>query len=137
MTDFDEDGSVDGINFGVRDCEIEIEPPLTGDFFASEFIGVSAFLNEHSQDDYSDYCLSYRFTYRDFDGGVVGLAYIAPQPGQNLRGGICDGFSGGSTLNTGIVTSLNFGRRIPATLSTLTFAHEAGHNFGAQVCMFV
>jgi disintegrin and metalloproteinase domain-containing protein 10 len=94
---------------------------------------VSAFLNQHSQANYSDFCLAYRFTYRDFDGGVVGLAYIAPQPGQNLRGGICDRLSGGRTLNTGIVTSVNFNRRIPPSLSALTFAHEAGHNFGSNV----
>ena len=119
---------------------IENNAPPPSDFFANDFIGVSSFLNQHSTANYSDFCLSYRFTHRDFDDGVVGLAYIAPQPGQNIAGGICQralSFSGTlRTLNTGIVTSLNYGRRIPPSLSALTFAHEAGHNFGAQVSWF-
>ena len=88
-----------------------------------------------SQADYSDFCLSYRFTYRDFDNGVVGLAYIAPQPGMRVNGGVCENATSNpvATLNTGIVTSLNYARRIPPALSALTFAHEAGHNFGSQV----
>lgn len=119
---------------------IEKQPPTAGSFYANEFIGVSAFLNEHSTFDFSDYCLSYRFTYRDFDSGVVGLAYIAPQPGENSAGGVCEDirtFTGGvrQTLNTGIVSALNYGQRIVPPLTALTFAHEAGHNFGSQVCI--
>ncbi len=84
-TNFDQDlATVDNIQFGVRRMEI-ISEPETG-FFANPFIGVEAFLNEHSTNDWSDFCLSYRFTYRDFDGGVLGLAYIAAQPGSNARG---------------------------------------------------
>ena len=37
------------------------------------------------------------------------------------------------TLNTGIVTLLNYGRRVPTGVTTITFAHEAGHNFGSEV----
>ena len=53
-------------------------------------------------------------------------------------GGICENlqtFTGGvdQTLNTGIVTILNYNSRIPAPISALTFAHEAGHNFGSNV----
>ena len=43
-------------------------------------------------------------------------------------GGICE-----SRLNTGIVTLLNYGRRVPTAVTTLTMAHEAGHNFGSEV----
>ncbi len=137
-TDFDGDGNPDRIHFGILDMEIETTPPPAGNFFANDFIGVESFLNQHSTADYSDYCLSYRFTHRDFDDGVVGLAYVAPQPDVNSAGGICQNlatFAGGEmkTLNTGIVTSLNYGRRIPPSISALTFAHEAGHNFGSQV----
>ena len=54
-------------------------------------------------------------------------------------GGICDpprtqnGVQ--MTLNTGIVTNLNYGQMIPPRISALTFAHEAGHNFGSDVCI--
>jgi hypothetical protein len=31
----------------------------------------------HSRTNYDGYCLSYAFAYRDFTGGVVGLAWVA------------------------------------------------------------
>ena len=82
-TDFTFDGGVDFIEFGIRNLVIESQPPPVGDFFANEFIGVEAFLTEHSANNWNDSCLSYRFTYRDFDGGVLGLAYV----GQTQAGG--------------------------------------------------
>ncbi len=66
---------------------IENNPPADGDFYDNDFIGVQAFLDRHSTADWSDYCLSYRFTSRDFNDGVVGLAYVGPQPDVNAAGG--------------------------------------------------
>ena len=86
---------------------------------------MEAFLQLHSQNDFERFCLAYRFTNRDFDGGVLGLAYVAS---EGLAGGICD-----RNLNTGIVTILNYRQRVPREVTVLTLAHEIGHNFGSEV----
>ena len=129
--DFDEDGSEDGINFAIR--SISVTTKLADDIHPDEFIGVEALLNLYSENDWSDFCLSYLFTYRDFDNGVLGLAFVAAAGSQ---GGLCHDytlFTGGKykTLNTGVVSLLNYGTRVTASVSVLTFAHEAGHNFGS------
>ena len=68
--------------------------------YADNFIGVGAYLNIFSSVNHNGFCLAYKFTHRDFDDGVLGLAYVA-----NTRfgaGGICDTFTGTRGLNTGI-----------------------------------
>ena len=85
-TDFTGDGNNDLIEFGIQNIDINTMPPT--DFTSEEFLGVEAYLTGHSAFDWSQYCLSYRFTYRDFDGGVLGLAYVA-QPGSRNAGMCC------------------------------------------------
>ena len=159
-TDFDMDGSRDNIVFGIKRIVIESSPPDSTSVFSEEFLGVESFLEYHSRFDYDLFCLAYRFTHRDFDGGVLGLAFVAPQPGSPnagflsvsfllhvrkinvlslivFTGGICERYKniGGveKSLNTGVVTTLNYGKKIPTAVTALTFAHEAGHNFGSEV----
>lgn len=95
---------------------------------------VSTFLNYVSLDNFTDYCLAYTFTARDFTDGTLGLAWVAKLSGS--VGGVCEkrqtlqGIA--KSLNSGIVTVVNYQARVPEAVSQITFAHEVGHNFGSE-----
>lgn len=44
-------------------------------------IGVEKFLELNSEQNHDDYCLAYLFTDRDFDDGVLGLAWVGAPSG--------------------------------------------------------
>ncbi|XP_060076625.1 disintegrin and metalloproteinase domain-containing protein 10-like [Ylistrum balloti] len=106
--------------------------------FCNPDIDVSNFLDMTSRENHDQFCLVFTFTARDFSGGTLGLAWVAST--ENSAGGICeknkpfpgeDGRTVSKSLNTGIVTIINYGKRVVPTVSHLTFAHEVGHNFGS------
>lgn len=98
------------------------------------YLDVSTFLNYVSLDNYTDYCLAYTFTARDFTDGTLGLAWVAKLTGS--VGGVCErrqSLQGiPKSLNSGIVTVVNYQARVPEAVSQITFAHEVGHNFGSE-----
>ena len=92
------------------------------------YLDAVSFLNTVSQDDFSQYCLAFAFTSRDFNDGTLGLAWLASKTGA---GGLCEAYDGTKSLNTGIVTIVNYNARVPDLMSKLSFVHEVGHAFGA------
>ncbi len=55
-------------------------------FFAGNY-GVETYLELFSEDNFDAFCLAYMFTYRDFEGGTLGLAWTGDL--QNA-GGVCE-----------------------------------------------
>ncbi|KAI5626321.1 disintegrin and metalloproteinase domain-containing protein 10 isoform X1 [Silurus asotus] len=97
-------------------------------------IGVEKFLELNSEQNHDEFCLAYVFTDRDFDDGVLGLAWVGAPSGS--AGGICEKSKDyhdrkKKSLNTGIITVKNYNSHVPPKVSHITFAHEVGHNFGS------
>ncbi|KAF6722614.1 Disintegrin and metalloproteinase domain-containing protein 10 [Oryzias melastigma] len=114
---------------GTKEANDESNP------FRFSSIGVERFLQLNSEQNHDAFCLAYLFTDRDFDDGVLGLAWVGSSGGSS--GGICEkhrryGDGKYQSLNTGIITVQNYGSHVPPRVSHITFAHEVGHNFGSS-----
>lgn len=140
VTDFNQDGKPDNITFMIKRIKVHtIEALKEPSYRFPNNYGVEKYLELFSEEDYDAFCLAYMFTYRDFEMGTLGLAWTGD---LKNAGGVCEknGHYRGSmkSLNTGIVTLLNYGKHVPPAVSHVTLAHEIGHNFGSphdpEVC---
>ncbi|XP_050396722.2 disintegrin and metalloproteinase domain-containing protein 10 [Patella vulgata] len=135
VIDFDKDGSSDNIRFVIK--RIKVYTNITDSNYI-RYIGnfdVAKFLEIHSEENYDQFCLSYILTHRDFGDGVLGLAWTASLD-ENTAGGVCEKYLEINgvyrSLNTGFVTTLNYGQTVPNIVCHLTLAHEIGHNMGSE-----
>ena len=71
--------------FQVKRVKID-ESSNENDPFRSKNIGVEKFLEKASLGNFDDYCLAYVFTKRDFQNGVLGLAWVAQPEGNSGQG---------------------------------------------------
>ncbi|XP_005111940.2 disintegrin and metalloproteinase domain-containing protein 10 [Aplysia californica] len=142
FTTYNDDLHYSGVNFVVQRTSIMTpENQRCGSPAASSYcnpnIDVSNFLNLNSMDKHDEFCLAYIFTHRDFTRGTLGLAWVGAR--EVASGGICERHRSylerdetvPKSLNTGIVTTVNYRKAVPARVSQLTFTHEVGHNFGS------
>ncbi|KAK0067743.1 disintegrin and metalloproteinase domain-containing protein 10 [Biomphalaria pfeifferi] len=142
FTTYSNDLRYSGINFVVQRTSIMTPqnqkcdtPSRTA--YCNPNIDVSNFLNLNSMDNHDMFCLAYIFTHRDFTRGTLGLAWVGAR--EVASGGICEKHKNylerdetvPKSLNTGIVTTVNYGKAVPSRVSQLTFTHEVGHNFGS------
>ena len=137
-TDFNGDTLGDNIVFAIKEITIYETQQAAQYLMASTRLSVDDYLDIFSTFNFDDACLGVSFTHRDFDGGVIGMAWMAS---TYSPGGMCQkrvyykdkGFYNGYfNFNTLLISTLNYGNRIPKQVSALTLTHEFGHSFGAK-----
>lgn len=131
-----------GIRFQIQRTKImtneteKCHDNLNKSAFCQPEISVGDFINLNSLENHDEFCLAYTFTYRDFAKSTLGLSWIGKPSGP---GGICEKYKPYTnkdkhiwkSLNTGVVSIVNYNKRIPQRVSEITFAHEVGHSLGS------
>ena len=135
-TDFDGNGEGDNIGFEISRITIFTSAQSSDNKVGDADMDASAYLEAISEYNHDMYCLAVAFTYREFDDGVVGLAWVASSDLFGPVGGICqkrvlDSSGKIRSYNTAMVTLLNHGERLPSYKAALVLTHELGHSFGS------
>ncbi|XP_078360304.1 disintegrin and metalloproteinase domain-containing protein 10-like [Oculina patagonica] len=135
-TDFSGDGKPEGIQFQIArmkasDSSDAADP---NNPYRDNNIGLERLLELNSEENHDTVCLAYIFTYRDFADDGFGLAWVGETGAA--AGGICEKattFRDGKkkSLNTGVITFVNYNKKVIPKVSQIIFAHELGHNFGS------
>ena len=86
--DFDGDGKADNISFMIKRIKVHTSEAMKDPKyrFPGNY-GVEKFLEIFSEENYNLFCLAYMFTYRDFEGGTLGLAWTGD---LKNAGGVCE-----------------------------------------------
>lgn len=86
--DFDGDGKPDNISFMIKRIKVHTNESLNDPKyrFPGNY-GVEKFLEIFSEENYDAFCLAYMFTFRDFEGGTLGLAWTGD---LKNAGGVCE-----------------------------------------------
>ncbi|CAG2244455.1 ADAM10 [Mytilus edulis] len=93
--DFDSNSSADSIGFSIKRIKIHDDPTVAVYNYSGNH-SVNSMLFLHSEENYDQFCLSYIFTHRDFDNGILGLAWTA-EPGTS--GGLCSRYTHDESSN--------------------------------------
>lgn len=88
MADFNQDGKSDNISFLIKRIKVHTTEALKDPVYRYKgTYGVEKYLELFSEEDYDAFCLAYMFTYRDFEGGTLGLAWTGD---LKNAGGVCE-----------------------------------------------
>ncbi|XP_077484519.1 disintegrin and metalloproteinase domain-containing protein 10-like [Amblyomma americanum] len=142
-------GGIEDVSFTVHRIKINDSQSCAGSDsaaganpFCASAADIAYLLHLTSLSNHDEFCLSYTWTYRDFFGGLLGLAWVANA--DKNQGGVCEKARpsavsvGGSaqvltlSTNVGVLTFLNYNSFVAAAVSEMVFCHELGHNFGAE-----
>lgn len=120
-------GGTIGLGFVVHSIHIYTSRGSDNPVPKASYGGGSEFLNAVTtglNSEFAEVCSCMMFTHRDFEEGVLGMAWVSD---SNGFGGICD-----PKYNVGFNTGVNFGQIVSPFVAALVFSHEVGHNCGAS-----
>ena len=135
-TDFDGDGYGDNIGFMIKSTTIYTSIFVNDYWFSDTTFTVDDVLDAFSLYKFNDVCLGILFTSRDYEDGVIGLAWVGTSSLYGPPTGICqksyfDGWDD-YNLNTALITTNDDGDEMPRQVNALTLTHELGHSFGSS-----